>query len=111
MEFCHCRDNRRAYAIPAATKARVRMGPFEIASRTAFNWDAKKDAIMIIGKTNIDYFVILCEKCGSTTKNEYLGTDPMMPRFKATCPKCGNLGAFKLDAIDWSGLPPEPSTS
>jgi CO/xanthine dehydrogenase Mo-binding subunit len=31
MEFCHCRDNRRAYAIPAATKARVRMGPFEIA--------------------------------------------------------------------------------
>jgi hypothetical protein len=66
---------------------------------------------MIIGKTNIDYFVILCEKCGSTTKNEYLGTDPMMPRFKATCPKCGDLGAFKLDAIDWSGLPPEPSTS
>jgi predicted nucleic-acid-binding Zn-ribbon protein len=71
----------------------------------------KRDAIMIIGKTNIDYFVILCEKCGSTTKNQYLGTDPMMPRFKATCPKCGDLGAFKLDAIDWSGLPPEPSTS
>ena len=63
---------------------------------------------MIIGKTTNDYFGILCAKCGAETKNAYLGTDPMMPQFKATCPNCGDLGAYKLDALDWSGLPPEP---
>jgi hypothetical protein len=63
---------------------------------------------MIIGKTTNDYFVILCAKCGAETKSAYLGTDPMMPQFKATCPNCGDLGAYKLDALDWSGLPPEP---
>jgi hypothetical protein len=83
------------------------------ASCTAFEHDGEgeKEAIMIVGRTDADFFAIICEKCGSKTKNAYLGTDPVMPRFNATCPKCGDLGSFKLDALDWSGLHPKPHQS
>lgn len=57
----------------------------------------------IKGKTGDDYFVIYCEKCGENTVNEYLGYDPGVPRFKATCQKCGDSGIWKLGTFE--GLP------
>lgn len=55
-----------------------------------------------------DYFKIICEECGEGTKNEYIGWDPVMPCFKATCKKCGTSGIWKLSIPDWKGLPPNP---
>jgi hypothetical protein len=59
----------------------------------------------IKGKESADYFNILCAKCGSMTKNEYLGWDPAVPHFRATCEKCGTTGQWKLAAGRWKGLP------
>jgi hypothetical protein len=32
-----------------------------------------------------------------------------MPQFSATCPKCGNLGNYKMRDDAWSGLPRQPA--
>lgn len=63
--------------------------------------------LTIRGQVAADYFNIICEKCGSQTKNEYLGGDPVVPHFKATCDKCKTSGVWKLDASAWKGLPLE----
>ncbi len=65
--------------------------------------------LTIKGITSADYFNILCEKCGGATKNEYLGKDPTVPRFKATCEKCGTSITLKLSGFAWKGLSSEPS--
>jgi DNA-directed RNA polymerase subunit RPC12/RpoP len=64
---------------------------------------------MIVGTTHIDYFAITCADCGSETQNEYLGWDPVMPQFAASCPKCGKRGTYKMRDDAWSGLPRNPA--
>jgi hypothetical protein len=61
----------------------------------------------IRGQQRGGYFDIFCD-CGERTKNEYLGWDPSDPYFRATCPKCGDLGTFKVAM--WSGLPTKPDS-
>jgi hypothetical protein len=56
----------------------------------------------IKGEDAGDYFRVLCEQCGSPTNNEYLGWDPSVPHFRATCPNCKKTGEWKLDC--WTGL-------
>lgn len=63
----------------------------------------------LTGKTQADYFNMYCKKCGEQTKNEYLGWDPGVPHFRATCTKCGESGRWKLPVPLWTGLPSEPS--
>lgn len=65
--------------------------------------------LTIEGKMAGDYFNIVCEKCHCPTKNEYLGWDPSVPHFKATCEKCGETGNWKLHFPMWKGLPSDPS--
>ena len=65
----------------------------------------------IKGQTGADYFLIICEKCGKETENEYLGYDPAVPHFRAKCEKCGTSGAWKLQAGAWKGLPATPHES
>jgi hypothetical protein len=65
----------------------------------------KLKSLTIKGVMTGDYFKIVCEKCGEGTKNEYIGWDPAIPSFKATCKRCGTSGMWKLD---WGGLPPNP---
>ncbi len=52
-----------------------------------------------------DYFLLMCERCGVETHNEYLGWDPVMPKFRATCRKCNETFEWKMMNIQWSGLP------
>lgn len=63
----------------------------------------------IRGETHIDYFNIICEKCGGHTKNEYLGWDPSVPHFKVICEKCGTEDTYKFQGPMWKGLPSKPS--
>ena len=65
-------------------------------------------SLRIVGETSIDYFRVLCEKCGSQVRMEYLGWDPAMPHFKATCPTCEESAEFKVHVGEWKGLPREP---
>lgn len=46
---------------------------------------------------HIDYIHFICEKCDSVCEVDYLGLDPSIPRLKITCPKCGDLGSFKIE--------------
>ena len=62
----------------------------------------------ITGKIYNDYFIIICEKCGTPTKNKYLGWDPAVPHFEATCEKCNISSQWKLDPANWKGLPSKP---
>lgn len=63
------------------------------------------ESLSIKGVMTGDYFKIVCEKCGSGTKNEYIGWDPVVPSFKSTCEECGTSGIWKLT---WKGLTPNP---
>lgn len=60
--------------------------------------------LSIKGLESADYFVILCQKCNTPTENEYLGGDPEIPYFRATCQKCGSH-EWKLSGAHWHGLP------
>jgi hypothetical protein len=62
----------------------------------------------IKGETAADYFNIVCTKCGGLTQNEYLGWDPSVPHFRATCKRCKTSGTWKLDMPLWKGLPSKP---
>ena len=66
------------------------------------------ESLSIKGVMTGDYFKIVCEKCGEGTRNEYIGLDPVIPRFKSTCEKCGTSGIWKLN---WKGLPPNSYNS
>lgn len=59
--------------------------------------------IMLKGKQMADYFDIFCENCGERTDNEYLGGDPAVPHFRATCKQCNESTELKLSR--WRGLP------
>lgn len=65
--------------------------------------------LIIKGVQHADYFAIQCENCGVATKNRYLGWDPGMPHFEATCPTCEEKGKWKLSISEWEGLPSKPS--
>ena len=58
-----------------------------------------------------EYFELRCEECGDATQNEYLGRDPVMPKFRATCRQCNESFEWKMRNDKWSGLPlyPEPN--
>ena len=62
----------------------------------------------IKGKQSDDYFLILCVRCDTETRSEYLGWDPGVPHFRATCPKCKNTVTLKLTVPLWRGLPLKP---
>lgn len=63
----------------------------------------------IRGHETADYFQIVCEKCGTPTKNKYLGRDPSVPHFESECERCKTKGRWKLaQPGDWKGLPPDP---
>jgi hypothetical protein len=61
--------------------------------------------LSIRGEQSDDYFVIFCEQCGNATRNEYLGGDPVVPHFRATCGTCGATTILKLSSQQWAGLP------
>jgi hypothetical protein len=65
-------------------------------------------ALSIRGETHADYFDLFCENCNERTTNEYLGGDPAVPHFQATCKQCREHAKFKLDISRWKGLPLEP---
>lgn len=67
----------------------------------------------IRGVQQTDYFQIQCRTCNGPTKNKFLGTDPVMPYFRATCDNkgCVNYGdsrALKMNVHLWTGWPSEP---
>lgn len=43
-----------------------------------------------------DYVQARCGKCGAVGTLDYLGLDPSMVLLKFSCPKCGDLGTWKL---------------
>jgi hypothetical protein len=57
------------------------------------------------GEDSGDHFEIKCVSCDVLTKNEYLGGDPAVPHFKATCGKCGESITLKLSHHDWQSWP------
>jgi hypothetical protein len=61
--------------------------------------------LTIRGEDSVDYFVILCDACSEETENEYLGWDPGVPHFRATCRRCGESKTLKLTVGRWKGLP------
>jgi hypothetical protein len=65
-------------------------------------------SLAIEGKPSEGLFIIICAKCGNPTENEYLGYDPWVPRFRATCSKCGEYSDWTLSM--WNGLPVTSST-
>jgi len=63
----------------------------------------------IRGEQSADYFVMLCDGCNKELKCEYLGFDPGVPHFRATCGKCGTSTTLKLSVHSWRGLPVQRS--
>lgn len=59
----------------------------------------------LVGESQTDYFLVMCKVCKEQTHNEYLGWDPGVPHFRATCIQCGERTEYKLRADLWSGLP------
>ena len=43
-----------------------------------------------------DYIHVVCEKCGEACEVDYKGLDPSVPLLEIRCPKCGDLGTWKL---------------
>lgn len=68
-------------------------------------------SLAIRGEHAGNYFVVLCQSCGGETKNDYLGWDPAMPRFRARCEPCGTETTVKLTGVCWAGLPEHPSSN
>ena len=66
------------------------------------------DMPQIKGQQIGDYFKLVCDECGENTRNEYIGWDPVIPCFRATCLKCGTSTILKLSVIEWKGLSPNP---
>lgn len=66
------------------------------------------DILWLKGIQSGDRFVILCEKCEKEVRTKYLGWDPSVPHFKATCENCGTSTTLKLTSSHWEGLPPKP---
>ena len=56
-------------------------------------------------ESTADYFIILCAECHDETRNRYLGGDPGVPHFRATCPACKRSREWKLSVANWTGLP------
>ena len=61
-----------------------------------------RESLDIDVKVSPDRFRILCLKCGQPTQNEYLGYDPWVPRFRASCRNCDSSSEWELDC--WNGL-------
>jgi hypothetical protein len=64
--------------------------------------------MQLYGETRIDYFNMQCGQCKGQVKIEYMGWDPAVPYFRATCPTCKASGTFKVHPGEWCGLPPAP---
>lgn len=59
----------------------------------------------IYGKVHTDYLEIYCSTCNERTQNEFLGFDPIMPYFSATCNKCSRTLNIKFNNLFWKGFP------
>jgi hypothetical protein len=44
---------------------------------------------------SIDYFNIMCVRCGDHCETHYKGLDPSIPRIELVC-RCGRSGPMKL---------------
>ncbi len=49
-----------------------------------------------------DLFCLICQRCHTQTRNEYLGAY----RFRVTCLSCRETKLLTFDYRYWSGLPP-----
>jgi RNase P subunit RPR2 len=58
--------------------------------------------LQLIGSSSADYFGVQCAKCKTHVRVKYLGLDPAVPQFEATCATCGQTARFK---VAWEGLP------
>ena len=64
--------------------------------------------MMYLGKPRLelypqgDYVHFVCPKCKVACEVDYEGLEPVMPVLKFTCPKCGDLGRFKIHAAGMS---------
>jgi hypothetical protein len=56
-----------------------------------------KDTICTIVEAG-DYIHVYCAKCGEPCTMDYKGMGLLVPQLEFICPKCGDLGTFKLDA-------------
>ena len=65
--------------------------------------------LQLIGRTANDYFAIMCANCDAPVEIEYLGFDPAVPHFQATCKKCNESAQLKLSGAHWRGLPSRPA--
>ena len=65
------------------------------------------DGGFVVYQEDGDYFVVRCKRCGNSIHNEYLGYDPGVPHFRATCTTCGESDTWKLSVAEWTGLPHE----
>ena len=62
----------------------------------------------IRGEIRSDYFQIVCNQCNKIAYCEYLGWDPAVPHFRATCKKCSTVREYKFGGPYWKGLPSKP---
>ena len=64
----------------------------------------------IRGEKDNDYFVLICDACGTRTENEYKGRVATggAAAFRATCKQCKTSITLKLWDGLWKGLPSEP---
>jgi hypothetical protein len=57
------------------------------------------------GEQTNDYFAIKCVNCRGYAHCEYLGYDPSVPHFRATCRRCKRSAELKMSPSLWLGLP------
>ena len=70
--------------------------------------------LKIRGEQHIDYFRVVCDKCGKQTKNEYGGrklSHGGSPAFRARCDDCQDEVVLKLWDGGWTGLPFDPAST
>jgi hypothetical protein len=61
----------------------------------------------IKGETRVDYFHLLCTKCGEAVTVESFRWVGGVPQIKVSCKTCKASGDFKLPVPTWiSALPP-----
>jgi hypothetical protein len=66
--------------------------------------------MIIRGEQEADYFILICDACGSRTENEYEGmvNTRGAAAFRATCKHCNTSVTLKLGGGLWKGLPWDP---
>ena len=58
--------------------------------------------------TKGDCMALWCKKCGDDVQVEYLGRDPLAPRFRLTCEPCKKQMEYKVSPTEWTKFPHTP---